>query len=80
MTTIQTFAFLFVILALGLFLGPMMKIEGFSTNIQDLATPGTYPLSVDKPILDSFPLTGNKGASNKNYIDIFSPLKGYFGE
>lgn len=71
MTTIQTFAFLFVILALGLFLGPMMKIEGFSTNKQDLETPGVYPLSVDKPILDSFPLTGRKDVSNNNYKDIW---------
>jgi len=71
MTTIQTFAFLFVILALGLFLAPMMKIEGFSTNKQDLETPGVYPLSVDKPILDSFPLTGRKDVSNNNYKDIW---------
>ena len=71
MTTIQTFACLFVILALGLFLAPMMKIEGFSTNKQDLETPGVYPLSVDKPILDSFPLTGQKDVSNNNYKDIW---------
>ena len=71
MTKIYGMMFLLIIIVLGLYLAPIIKIEGFSTNIQDLATPGTYPLSVDKPILDSFPLTGNKGASNKNYSDIW---------
>lgn len=71
MTKTQTFLFLFAILALGLFFAPMLKIEGFSTNKQDLATPGDYPISIDKPILDSFPLTGRKEVSNKNYSDIW---------
>ena len=71
MTKMQTILFLFTILALGLFFAPMIKIEGFSTNKQDLETPGVYPLSVDKPILDSFPLTGRKDVSEKNYSDIW---------
>jgi hypothetical protein len=71
MSKMQTILFLFVILALGLFFAPMIKIEGFSTNKQDLETPGIYPVSVDKPILDSFPLTGNKDVSEKNYSDIW---------
>jgi hypothetical protein len=71
MTKMQTILFLFTILALGLFFAPMIKIEGFSTNKQDLETPGVYPLSVDKPILDSFPLTGSKDVSDKNYSDIW---------
>ena len=66
-----TFLFLFVILALGLFFAPMIKIEGFSTNKQDLETPGVYPVAVDKPLLDSFPLTGQKEVSDKNYSDIW---------
>lgn len=71
MSKMQTILFLFAILALGLFFAPMIKIEGFSTNKQDLETPGIYPVSVDKPILDSFPLTGNKDVSEKNYSDIW---------
>ena len=71
MSKMQTILFLFAILALGLFFAPMIKIEGFSTNKQDLETPGIYPVSVDKPILDSFPLTGSKDVSEKNYSDIW---------
>jgi hypothetical protein len=72
MSKTQTILFLFAILALGLFFSPMIKIEGFSTNKQDLETPGIYPVSVDKPILDSFPLTGSKDVSDKNYSDIWT--------
>ena len=71
MAKMNTFLFLFVILALGLFFAPMIKIEGFSTNKQDLETPGIYPVAVDKPLLDSFPLTGQKEVSDKNYSDIW---------
>jgi hypothetical protein len=71
MTKIYGILFLLIILVLGLYLAPIIRLEGFSTNKQDLATPGTYPLSVDKPILNSFPLTGNKDVSNKNYSDIW---------
>jgi len=69
MTKIYGIIFLLIIVVLGLYLAPILKIEGFKS--QDLTTPGTYPVSVDKPILDSFPLTGRKGVSNKNYQDIW---------
>ena len=69
MTTIYGIIFLLIIVVLGLYLAPILKIEGFKSY--DLTTPGTYPVSVDKPILDSFPLTGRKGVSNKNYQDIW---------
>ena len=69
MTKIYGIIFLLIIIVLGLYLAPILKIEGFKS--QDLTTPGTYPVSVDKPILNSFPLTGNKGVSNKNYQDIW---------
>ena len=72
MAKMNTFLFLFVILALGLFFAPMIKIEGFSTNKQDLETPGVYPVAVDKPLLDSFPLTGQTEVSDKNYSDIWT--------
>ena len=67
----NTFLFLFAILALGLFFAPILKIEGFSTNKQDLETPGIFPVSVDKPILDSFPLIGKGTVSNMNYSEIW---------
>ena len=69
MTKIYGIIFLLIIIVLGLYLAPILKIEGFKS--QDLTTPGIYPVSVDKPILDSFPLTGNKCVSNKNYQDIW---------
>jgi hypothetical protein len=71
MTKMYGIIFLLIILVLGLYLAPMIKVEGFSINKDDLATPGTYPVSIDKPILDSFPLTGRKDVSNKNYSDIW---------
>ena len=69
MTKIYGIIFLLIITVLGLYLAPILKMEGFKS--QDLSTPGIYPVSVDKPILNSFPLTGNKGVSNKNYQDIW---------
>ena len=69
MTKIYGIIFLFIIIVLGLYLAPILKKEGFQS--QDLSTPGTYPVSVNKPILNSFPLTGNKGVSNRNYSDIW---------
>ena len=69
MTNIYGMIFLLIIIVLGLYLAPILKMEGFQS--QDLSTPGTYPVSVDKPLLDSFPLTGNKGVSNRNYSDIW---------
>lgn len=72
MSKMKTILFLFAIFVFGLFLARMRKFEGFSTNKQDLETPGIYPVSIDKPILDSFPLTGSKDVSDKNYSDIWT--------
>jgi hypothetical protein len=69
MTNIYGMIFLLIIIVLGLYLAPILKIEGFKS--QDLSTPGVYPVSVDKPILDSFPLTGRKGISNNNAYNIW---------
>ena len=71
MTKMNIYLFLFAILALGLFFAPIFKIEGFSTNKQDLETPGIFPVSVDKPLLDSFPLIGKGEVSNKDYSEIW---------
>ena len=72
MSKMKTILFLFAIFVFGLFLARMRKFEGFSTNKQDLETHGIYPVSIDKPILDSFPLTGSKDVSDKNYSDIWT--------
>ena len=60
-TFIGSIIFLILIIILGLFLAPIIKVEGFS-GLYELTTPGTYPVSVDKPILNDFPLflLGNK--------------------
>ena len=62
--------FLLVIIVLGLSLAPFLtenRMEGFETKTM---LPGDYPIADDKPILDSFPLTGNsdilKGANSGN--------------
>lgn len=60
---LNTVLFLMAILVLGLLLNPMIKVEGFSG--------GDFPVSVDKPILNDFPLIGKNITSNKNYSDIW---------
>ena len=67
---IKVIIFLLGIIVLGLSLAPFIKsdgIEGFETKT---LLPGDYPISDDKPILDSFPLTGNsdilQGANSGN--------------
>lgn len=59
---------LILILAFSLYLAPYLK-EGFQSN--DLKTPGIYPISVDKPILNDFPLIGKNETSRDNYSDIW---------
>ncbi len=63
--------FLIGILAIGLYLAPFIKkIEGFSGN-NDLSVPGIFPNSVDKAILDDYPLIGKNDTSNNNYNEIW---------
>ena len=63
--------FLIGILAVSLYLAPFIKnIEGFS-GIYDLMTPGLFPKSVDKVILDTYPQIGKNETSNNNYSDIW---------
>ena len=67
---IKSIIFLLGIIVLGLSLAPFLaenRMEGFETKTM---LPGNYPVADDKPILDSFPLTGNsdilKGANSGN--------------
>ena len=59
---------LIFILAFSLYLAPYLK-EGFQSN--DLKTTGIYPISVDKPILNDFPLIGKNETSTNTYSQIW---------
>jgi hypothetical protein len=68
--------FLFVILFLGLFLAPLVnRIETFTPVNQyksnDLKTPGDFPISVDKAILDDYPLIEKNDVSRKSVSDMW---------
>ncbi len=68
---IGSIIFLILILVLGLYLAPLIsKMEGFS-GLYDLNTPGVYPKSVDKVILDDYPQIGKNETSNSNYSQIW---------
>jgi hypothetical protein len=61
--TIKSILFLMVILIGGLALAPYLaSVEGYENKSQVSLLPGIYPDTVDKPILDSFPLTGKTSA------------------
>jgi hypothetical protein len=71
----ESIIFLMVILAVSLFLAPLIhKItknnEGFS-GLYDLLTPGSFPKSVNQAILDDFPLIGKNETSDYNYDEIW---------
>ena len=73
---IKSSLFLLFILVVGLYLAPMQEmLEGFKGNKRYksdvLSVPGEFPRSVDKPILDDYPLTNSNGISNKNASDIW---------
>jgi hypothetical protein len=63
--------FLILILALGLYLAPFIKqTEGFKSSTF-AKTEGNYPVSVDKAILNDYPLIGKNETSNDSYNDIW---------
>jgi hypothetical protein len=76
-TFIKSSLFLLFILVVGLYLAPMYQnnFEGFKGNKRYkndiLSVSGEFPRSVDKPILDDFPLTNSNGISNNNASDIW---------
>jgi hypothetical protein len=67
---IKSIIFLLGIIVLGLSLAPFLKSDGKEGFESSKLLPGDYPVADDKPILDSFPLTGNidilKGANSGN--------------
>lgn len=59
--------FLMIILILGLFLAPFAKnLESFTLN-----SPGIFPVSVTKAILNDYPQIGSNVVSKDNYSDIW---------
>ena len=77
-TFLGSIIFLTFVLIAGLYLAPFIRnieaklhlVEGFS-GIYDLMTPGFFPKSVDKAILDDYPQIGKNETSNNNYSDIW---------
>lgn len=63
--------FLFIVLIVGLFLGPVIKREGYINLKQVELLPGDYPRTDDLPILDDYPYTGRKEASNYSSSEIW---------
>ena len=75
-TFIKSSIFLLFILIIGLYLAPMQEmLEGFKGNKRYksdvLSVPGDFPRSVDKPILEDYPLIGGNQVSTKNTSDIW---------
>jgi hypothetical protein len=78
---IKSIVFLMVVLILGLCLAPFKDVfdsyifEGFKGykryKSDDVSYPGLFPISVDKPILNDFPLIGGDQVSTKNSSDIW---------
>ena len=61
--TFLILAFLFALLSIYIFVSGY-KLEGFA-NLQ----PGTFPISVDVPLLHEYPFKKNMGVSNNTYAD-----------
>jgi hypothetical protein len=75
-TFIKSILFLLFILVIGLYLAPMQEmLEGFKGykryKSDVLSVPGEFPRSVDKPILDDYPLIGSNQVSTNNASDIW---------
>ena len=75
--TVKSILFLLFILVAGLCLAPFYKkaFEGFEGNKRYksdvLTVHGDFPRSVDKPILDDFPLIETKGVSSNSASTIW---------
>lgn len=76
-TTVKSILFLLFILVVGLYLAPFYQkvfegFRGYKRYKSDvLSVPGDFPRSVDKPILDDYPLIESKGVSANNASDIW---------
>jgi hypothetical protein len=75
-TFIKSILLLSFILILGLYLAPFKPtFEGFKGykryKSDELSVPGDFPRSIDKPILDDYPLINSKSVSTNNASDIW---------
>jgi hypothetical protein len=75
-TFIKSILLLSFILIFGLYLAPFKStFEGFKGykryKSDELSVPGDFPRSIDKPILDDYPLTNSKSVSSNNASDIW---------
>jgi hypothetical protein len=76
-TTVKSILFLLFILVAGLYLAPFYKkafegFKGYKRYKSDVLTvPGDFPRSVEKPILDDFPLIDYKGVSTNSASTIW---------
>ena len=75
-TFIKSILFLLFILIAGLYLAPMQEMlegfKGYKRYKSDVLTvPGEFPRSVDKPILDDFPLIGGNQVSTNSASTIW---------
>jgi hypothetical protein len=70
-TFIGSFIFLILIIAVSLYLAPLIRrIEGFKPRYF-AKTEGDYPSSVDKAILNDYPLIGKNEVSNDSASTIW---------
>jgi hypothetical protein len=70
-TFIQSIIFLLLILALGLYLAPLVsKIEGFQDYLK-IPLEGKYPVSVTQAILDDYPKIGKNLTTDNTYNKIW---------
>jgi len=68
--TMKSILFLLIVIILCFSLAPILRnIEGFHNR--NLSSPGTYPVSVEKPILNDYPFSGRHGVSNNNANEIW---------
>jgi len=76
-TTVKSILFLLFILVAGLYLAPFYKktfesFKGYKRYKSDVLTvPGDFPRSVEKPILDDYPLIDYKGVSTNSASTIW---------
>jgi hypothetical protein len=67
----SSIVFLLMILIFGLFLEPIITREGYVNLKLVELLPGDYPRTDDLPILDDYPYTGRKTASDYNSSQIW---------
>lgn len=68
---INSVLFLLLVIIFGLYLAPLINysIEGYKNKL--LKNPGLFPCSVDKPILDDYPLINKKVVSDNSASTIW---------